>query len=56
MFDRLIRLLLAFEYGKDTEAELCEKLDRHIDRRAQEPRPSRNQTQTGMPAVLWTEP
>jgi hypothetical protein len=56
MFDRLIRLLLISEQSKDDEATLCEKLDRHIDRRAQEPRLSRNQTQIGMPAAPWVGP
>jgi hypothetical protein len=48
--------LLAHEQSKDDDAALCEKLDRHIDRRAQEPCPSRNQTQVGMPAVQWVGP
>jgi hypothetical protein len=55
MFERLRRLLLDCERSNLSQLEICEKLERHINTRAQEPRQSRHQTQVGLAPVRGSE-
>lgn len=54
MFNRIRYLLAAFDRGDITLDELSVRLDRHVDARAQEPRPSRHLTSAGLAPVRAT--
>jgi hypothetical protein len=56
MFSRIRYPLAAFDRGEFSEAGLSDRLERYLNERAQEPRPSRHQTHAGMPAAPWGAP